>query len=264
MTTETIAILVGLVMALLCGFLSPYILARRLSFLADTLAHGSLAGVGLGHLLGLAPQVTVLPYSAFLAVALTWLSRHRREHLTALTSVAFSVSVGIGVLLMSHSHPADGHEPAEEIVHILFGSLETISMTDFTLLLAVSVPVIFFLLTYRRQLFLAFLHEDLAVAAQIPIGRLQYGFMICVACLVAASLKLAGVLMIMTLITVPGLIASRFSRSLKQQMTMSPIIAFLCSGLGMFLSAKTALPTGPWIALVCGVGFFLSPRARTV
>jgi zinc transport system permease protein len=247
-------------MALICGFIGTFIIFRRLSFLADTISHASILGIGIGHALGFAPSATLIPFALLLSVLLTWISRNRNENLQAITAVAFSGCVGIGVLLMSHD-PA--HE-SDELMHILFGHLEHVSMSDMFLLAGLGIPAAMFVFINRRKLILTFLDENLAIAQGIRTSLLHYTFMACTALVIAVSLKLVGVVLVMALITIPALTAGRLSRSLSQQLWLSPVLASACAMTGaMANTANNHLPLGPLIAAICAAVYVIALCVRS-
>jgi zinc transport system permease protein len=244
----------GLLMALFCGFLGTFVLLRRLSFLTDTLAHGSILGIGLGHALGFTPTSTLIPFSILLGLGLVWVSRNRAESLNAVTAVAFSGCVGFGVLLMNHEGKADPHD----LIHILFGNLTHIESVDALLLLVLGLPSMIYLWYQRKNLILTFLDENLAQAENINAGKYQYAFMICTALTIALCLKLVGVVLVMALITIPSLITGRFTKNLGQQLILSPFVAISITLLGIILSYEFNLSSGPMIASLCAGLFIIS------
>ena len=243
----------GLSMALLCGFLGCFVLLRKLAFLADTIAHASILGIALGFVLGLAPKSTLIPFSVCLSLGLTWLSgkgRSANEGSVALTAVAFSLCMGAGILILNR-YSVGG----QELVHILFGDLLWISRGDLLAILLLGVPVVVFLGIHIRKLTLMFLDPDLASVEGIPVRFFEYAFMLCVGLVIALCVKLVGVVLVTTLITVPPLIAGRLVRSFYAQLFCSPLVGLLCTVFGIIASVNTNLPTGPCIATVSGIVF---------
>jgi zinc transport system permease protein len=250
---ELTALGAGLLMALFCGVISPFVLMKRLPFLADTLGHAALLGFGLGFFIGLAPEMTLLPFSVLLAILLTWLSRNRRQDLVSSTAAIFSLAVGMGMLLISHED-MDEHE----LIHILFGEISNLSGYDILLLLATGIPALFFLWKNRKQITLMTIHEDLAASRNVSVTRLDYLFMVSVAVVIAASIKLVGIILVTGLISLPAMIAGKLSNSLRQQLLLSPAIAIVATTAGMIWSVQYQMPTGACIVTVAGLLFFLT------
>lgn len=242
----------GVLMAAMCGFVGTFVVLRKLSFMADTLAHGALMGIGLGYVIALEPQSTIIPFSVILAIIMTWLARNRKEDIVSLTAVVFSISVGLGILILSRFSQG-GHE----LIHILFGNLLWIFPQDLLILFCAGMPVVLFLWIYRKKIVLIHLNEDLAAASGVRTGLYEYLFMVCVAVIIAVCMKLIGVVLVTALITIPALIAVRLTRTLNQQFFVSTAIATLCALAGMTISVGFDLPSGASIASTCGVLYIL-------
>lgn len=244
------AIASGILMALLCGFIGNFLVMRKASLLADTLAHSSLAGVGLGFAFGISPGFTVFPTSLGLALGMAWLHLHRRESLNSLTAVIFSVFVGAGILLMTRYGSGGA-----EIVHVLFGDLIWIGREDLLLLLVLGIPLAALFYRGRRALILTALSRDLAQGAVKSPARVEYLAIVGFALTIALCLKLVGVMLVTALLTIPALIAARLAPSMKAQLLLSPLIAGACTIAGMAVSLWMDLPTGACVAVACGLAF---------
>jgi ABC-type Mn2+/Zn2+ transport system permease subunit len=262
MTTETIALfginfLAGIFISAICGLVGTFVVVRRLSFWADALAHASLAGIGLSFLIGTEVEWILFPFAVFAAIFVTWFSRANRASTLATTAVFYSFFVGIGVLLVSRFGGGGA-----ELVHLLFGDLMWITARDFWVMLTVGVPASFVFFIYRKRLLLCFLNEDLAVASGLNPRFWEYIFMVLLALVIIVSIKLVGVVLVTTLITVPSLIASKLTRSFQGQFFLSPLLGVVIAILGMWFSLFFDISVGPTIAVLCGVLFALVGLVR--
>lgn len=243
------SIAAALVMSVISGFVGSFVVMRKQPFLTEAIGHSAILGVALGHWASLSPSLSVLLFSVSLAFGLTWLAQNKTQEINSITAALMSFCVSLGVLLMSR-HPGAN----QELTHVLFGDLLWLGPTDLGVYLLVAIPVIGFLLKYRKSLILMEIDESVAQASGLPVRRLNYSFMVCVSLVLAGSIKLVGVVLVIGLVTLPAMIASRWSSSLKQQLLYSPLVAFFAVALGVSTSIGFDFPVGPclisWMGLV--------------
>lgn len=250
-------VLAAIVMAVLCGFIGNFVVMRGLSFFADTLAHGALLGIALGYLLGLDPRWVILPSSVLLALVLGWFTRNRNQNLSSLVAVVFSIAVGGGILLLSYQN-VDG----EEVLHLLFGDLQSVKVSDLILLLGVGVPTAIWFYRNLKGILLLFINRDFAHVAGVKSAYLDYSSLIAIALTVAVCIKLVGVLLVTALITLPPMIAGPLAKNFKSQLLLSSAVGVFATLLGMLAAAHRSLPSGGCIALVLGALFVFTTFIR--
>jgi len=243
------AILIGSI----CGYVGTFVVLRRLSFLADTIGHSAIAGVGLGVLLGIMPTMAVIPFSILIAIVLTYLARNKHQDLVGASAAIFSVSVGIGIIILSIAGKGSMHE----VMNVLFGDLLLLGLNHLMILLILGIPVTALIAYFRRELILMFMNEELAQTGNINTERLDYLFMVSVAIIIGISINLVGVILVMGLLTIPALVSGRLARSLKAQLSISPLIGALSSVLGVAAAFAFDLPPGACIVLVCGIFYLI-------
>jgi zinc transport system permease protein len=95
------ALLAGLLVALLSGFLSPFVVQRRLSFLGDGLAHAAFAGVALGLFLRGEPLWFALPFTFLVAMAITFVKERTELSEDTAIGVFFALSVALGAIFLA-------------------------------------------------------------------------------------------------------------------------------------------------------------------
>jgi zinc transport system permease protein len=255
MTIETlhlfwVPVVSGLLMALLCGLLGPFIVLKRLTLLTDTVAHASIFGVAVGVLLGVSAPWTLLPFSAGLGLFLSRFSRNDASALGNLSAVAFTLFLGMGTLLLSMKGIS-----GQELVHLLFGDLLWIRLPDLFLLLGAFLVVSAFLFFRVRALMLLLANPDLARISGVKVEVLEDLFLIIVSLTVAICTKIVGVLLASALVILPPLIAASFASSFRSQLILSPLIGALGALLGIFLCLTFDLPFGPAISTLLGLSF---------
>ncbi|CAH0417648.1 metal ABC transporter permease [Periweissella ghanensis] len=233
----------GTTVAILCGVLGVFVIARRLAFLGHALSEIGFSGATFGLLLNFSPLngmllATVL--SAFAAHGLG-VQRERSEVATSAVSAAF---MGAGVLFLSLSN-----KNASFATSILFGSIVGISVQNVIQICSISIIVLLImLLIYRRLKFDSF---D-AVGASIQYNNtnlISLLFLVIMAVSVSVAAQIVGSLLIFVLLTLPAATAQIFCKSVNKMILFAVIQAILGVWLGLALGYYTSWPVSFFIAI---------------
>ena len=158
----------GAVMAVVCPLIGVFLVPRRLSLIADTLAHVALAGVALGLLVGASPVLGALIVTVAGALGMERLRSRGALQGDAALAVFLSGGFALAVVLISLARGFNA-----DLFAILFGSILTISPADVWLILALGAVVVATILLSYRRLFAITLHEDLARTSGVPVTALN-------------------------------------------------------------------------------------------
>lgn len=243
--------------ALLLGLVSPTVgiilVMRRFSLLADTLSHVSLFGVAVSSWFGLPMTVGAFLAAIFGGGGIELLRQSKRVLSEATLAIFLSGSLALAIIIFS----LRGIE-AEEVEAYLFGNLAWVNGQDFFLLLGIAVALLlFFKLTYR-QLFLATIDEDLARVNGIAVNRLNLIFMLLASIVVAAAIKVVGVLLVSALIVLPVMASLQWRLGFKKTVWLSLLLSECAVICGLLLAFFAALPSGAAIALMTLLAFLFS------
>ncbi|MGB3072695.1 MAG: metal ABC transporter permease [Candidatus Moraniibacteriota bacterium] len=248
--------------ALLLGWISPMIgivlVMRRFSLLADTLAHVSLFGVAVSSWFSLPMAVGAFASAVLGGGGIELFRRSRRVLSEATLAIFLSGSLALAVMLFA----LRGVE-AEEIEAYLFGNLAWVNIQDFFLVFGIASVVTLFFGAFYRQLFLATLDEDLARVNGVSVDRLNLVFMLLASTVVAAAIKVVGVLLVSSLVVLPVMAALQWRLGFKKTLLLSLILAEGSASLGFSLAFIGGLPSGASIALVTLIVFALSYLANS-
>src|SRR3989339_820662 len=98
----------GLEAGILIGLIAPligiFLVLRRYSLIADTLAHVSLAGVAIGLLLKINPLWTALGASALSSIAIERLRTSKKIYGETALSIFLSGSLALAIVLIGLAH----------------------------------------------------------------------------------------------------------------------------------------------------------------
>ncbi len=239
------ALLGSLLTAIACGIVGTYIVARRLVFISGGITHASFGGLGLGFYLGMNPVVMALVFSVFSAFGVEWAnkSQHIRED-SAIAGI-WSLGMALGVIFIFLT---PGYSP--NLTAYLFGNILTISYKDILWIgIFAFVLILLFSFFMREIIFVAF-DSDFAKTQGLPVKLIEYAMMFFIAVTIVLSIRLVGIMLLMSLLTLPQITVNLFTSSFKKILWGSIGIGFLGCVTGLILSYYLNVPSGAFIILV--------------
>lgn len=249
------AALAGVMMVLVAAPMGCLMVWRRLSFLADTLAHASVLGVGIALALAWQPLPGVLLVLLAIMALLLFSGRHgQRLSEVQLAILSYSGLAG-GVLLLGLFGSA-----SISLEALLFGDPLATSRQDLAVM-AVTVAVLGSLLIHHWRAFVAVsVSPEIAQAEGIPVQKMQLLLYLMIALMIAVLMKIMGVLLIGAMLVIPAQAARVWARSPEQQLAGAFVTGLLALGCGLWLSWHYDLQTGPAI-VIAAAGWLLLARA---
>ncbi|MDO4222635.1 MAG: zinc ABC transporter permease subunit ZnuB [Acinetobacter sp.] len=233
----------GSILVFLTAPLGCLMLWRRMSFFADTMAHGTLLGVALAGFLSLPLWLGVL-LIAVLLVASLWFLHDSRLPNDALLALCSATLLCAGLLFIQH---VPSLRP--ELLSYLFGDLLTVSWQDLPLfagVVAVSVAILGY--HWKAQI-RSSIAADIAQSEGVAVQWQRLIFMLLLALFTVLALRAVGSLLMGALLVIPALTARLLAHSPNQMVGYAFILGQLAIMLGLAGSAWLDLATGLSIIL---------------
>ncbi len=243
----------GLILSLIAPMIGMFLVVRRYSYLADTLAHVSLVGVALGVLFGINPVLSALGVSVLASLGIENLRENKRIFGESILALFLSGSLALAVVLMSFARGFQG-----DLLSYLFGSITTVSFFDVVLIGGVGFILFFFILVFYKKLFLVTFHEELAFAEGISTKVFNTFLIVAGAVVVSLSLRIVGTLLIGALMVIPVVAALQWKLSFQKTFALSLLFSFISTLIGLFLSFYLNLSSGGTIVLTALAFFIIS------
>ena len=247
----------GAVMAVVCPLIGVFLVPRRLSLIADTLAHIALAGVALGLLVGASPVLGALVVTVTGALGLERLRSRGALQGDAALAVFLSGGFALAVVLISLARGFNA-----DLFAILFGSILTVSPADVWLILALGAVVATTILLSYRRLFAITLHEDLARTSGVPVTALNLLLTVLTALTTVVAMRMVGVLLVSAMIVIPTLTGFALGRSFRRATAVAIVMALASVGIGLTSAYYLHLAAGGAVVLTALAIFALASLAR--
>jgi zinc transport system permease protein len=245
------AFLAGTVIAVIAPLIGAFLVVRRYSMLADTLAHVSLAGVAVGLLTKTHPVAAAVVLSVVSAFGIERLRESKRVFGESALALFLWGSLAAAVVIISL---AGGFNVG--LFGFLFGSIATVTPVDLYFVAGLGVLVVLLVLSFYKELFFVSFDEELARVSGINARAFNIVLIMLAAVTVSLSMRIVGVLLIGALMVVPVITAMQLSRGFRQTLIISVGISLTSVISGLFLSYYLDLASGGTIVLVA-LGFFI-------
>jgi len=154
---------------------------------------------------------------------------------------------------------------APNLINYLFGSILTVSKIDIMLSLALAILISgFFLLFFKTILYISF-DEEFARTRKIRVQIMNYILISFVALTIVLSIKIAGIILIISLLTIPQVAANLFFKNFKTIIFVSVALGFIGIAGGLIISYFLNIPSGASIIFLLVLIFtFLSVTRRFI
>lgn len=239
------ALLGSLFASIACGIIGTYIVTRRLVFISGGITHASFGGIGIGLYTGISPLLAAAVFSTLSAFGVEWLSKRSDMREDSAIAVFWTFGMAIGIIF---SFLAPGFTP--DLSSYLFGNILTITQGDIWILAILSIVLIAFFTLFMRPIIAIAFDREFARSQQMPVALFEYILMMFIALTIVACLRMVGIVLAISLLTLPQMTANLFTYSFKRIIGLSILISYIgCLG-GLLLSYQLQVPSGAAIIFV--------------
>jgi len=250
----------ALIAAILVGLLAPLIgivvVIRRLSFIANTLSHFSLAGATLGVFLSkllrdtpLVNYISTLWLGILFSIIGTLMIEKLRSFYKNYKELSMPIVLSLGVAL-SGVFIALSEGGAQNLTNsLLFGSIYTVSKSDLILIIAITLIISVFIVLYYKQIITLCFDEIFARVSGVNVKALQVGITVVLALFISIFMEIIGVLLISALMIIPVSSSILIGKSFKNSCLYAILFSEISVLLGFIISYVLGLPTGAMIVL---------------
>ena len=247
----------GLITAVIAPAIGMFLVVRRYSLMADTLAHVSLVGVAVGLLTGVSPVVGSLIVAVIASVAIESLRESKKIFGESILALFLSGGLAVAVVIVSL-----GHGFSVNLMSYLFGSITTVSASDIRIIAVAGVFIAAALAVFYKEFFCVSFNEELAAASGMNVRALNIVLIVLAAITVSLSMRIVGALLIGALMIIPTVSAIQFKMGFKQTMALGIGISIFCVILGLFASYYLNLASGGTIVVIALAVFGVSLLAN--
>lgn len=234
-----------LMISIAAAVIGTYIVTRRLVSISGGVTHACFGGLGLGYYLGISPVLTAAIFAVGASIGVDWMSTRHRMREDSAIAVIWALGMAIGVFFVFLT---PGYVP--ELNSFLFGNVLTITASDLTTFAIYTVVLITFVALFFRQVVACAFDRDFATVMHMPVRFVITAMTVLTAVCIVLTIRLVGVMLLMSMLAMPQIIAEVFCRRFSTMMWCSIAISAICSLTGLFLTAIVDVPCSALIVMV--------------
>jgi len=254
------ALLGGWAASIVSGIIGSYVVVKRIVFIAGSISHSVLSGIGLCIWLERTQGVTwASPLYGALAAAvgsaliIGWMHLKYRQREDSVIAALWSIGMAIGVLFISQTPGFN-----VELTNFLIGNILWVSTTDLYILGGLDIAIILLVACLHKRFLAICFDEEQARLQGLNVNALYILLLILIAISIVLLIQVVGIILVMTMLTIPAAIANLVTKSLSLMMVVAIAISSSFCLMGNWLAYYLDWPTGATIALFAGIVYVAS------
>ncbi|MGM9804043.1 MAG: metal ABC transporter permease [Muribaculaceae bacterium] len=247
------------IVSIASAIIGTYVVSRRMVFITGGITHACFGGLGLGFYAGINPVAMAAIFAVGSAIGVEWMSTKQNIRQDSAIGVIWALGMALGTLFLFLS---PGYVP--ELTSFLFGNVLTITRADLALFaIYLAVLLIFFGSCYHLIVACAF-DRDFATTRHMPAAAINMAMTVMIALCVVLTIRLIGIMLLLSLLTMPQTIAELFTVKMRPMMLISAIISLSCSLLGLCASYVLAVPASATIVILLITAYAVARIAKSL
>ncbi|MCT4687579.1 metal ABC transporter permease [Vallitalea sp.] len=251
--------IVSIILAsIVCGIIGTIVVEKKLVMMSGGIAHASFGGIGLGFLLGFEPIIGGLLFAIISAVAIVSIKRKTNTTSDTIIGMLWSLGMALGILFISLT---PGYPP--DMTTYLFGDILTVSVKDIYLMVILTLFILissFALFNYIKS----YLFDEVFLRSKgVNTTFLEYFLFILIALSIVILIKVVGIILVITLLTVPPAISKLITYNFNIIILLSSIMGIILCFLGLVFSYYFNIPSGATIIILSSVAYLITALIKS-
>lgn len=234
-----LAVLFGSITA---GIAGSYIVSKKMVFLSGGITHSSFGGIGIAYFMGVNPVLGAACFGVASALGIQYLAAKQRVSEDSAIGFLWAFGMAVGIIFV---YLTPGYTP--DLMSYLFGSILTINSSDLVALAVLAAVLLFFFIRYYRFILYIAFDEGYARTFSSRVDLFKYLLIVLVSLVIVLNIRIAGVVLVLSLLTIPPNIALLYTRDFGRVIMISVIAGFLGMSSGLAASWYLNIPTGATI-----------------
>lgn len=247
------AIMASILASVACGIIGSLVVVNRIVFISGGIAHTAYGGIGLAFFLGVSPLLGAGLFAVVAALLMAFITKKDKHRADTVIGAmwAFGMAVGIILLDLTPGYNVD-------LMSYLFGSILSVPKADLIYMAVLDGLIIVYILKWYRQIHAVSFDADFATSMGVKSDLIYASMLVMSALAVVLLIRVVGLILIISMLTIPPYMAERMSNSLKGMMIYSTVFSLVFSLVGLFMSYMFNLTSGASIISVSAACFFIS------
>jgi zinc transport system permease protein len=254
------AVIAGLAASIVSGIIGSYVVVKRIGFLSGSISHSVLSGIGIclwlervKEIHWISPLLGALIAAIASALIIGWIHLCYRQREDSVIAALWAIGMAVGVLFISQTPGFN-----VELTNFLVGNLLWVTHTDLYVLFALDLFILITVLCLHKKFLAICFDEEQARLQGLPVNFLYLLLLVLTAVSIVLLIQVVGILLVMTMLTMPAAIANQFTTRLSRIMAIAVALSFLFCLVGTAVAYHLDWPAGATIALLAGVAYVFS------
>lgn len=245
------ALIGALLVSVICGVIGSLIVINKMSFIAGGIAHGAYGGVGMAIYFGFSPLLGASVFSLLLALIIAYITARNNERFDAIIGAIWAFGMALGIIF---ADLAPGYK--SDLMSFLFGSILAIDSATLNFTLICDAVFVLIIICFYRQFLAISFDREFATLRGVNTSVFYYVLVIMASFAIVSAIQIVGLILVISLMTIPPFIAEKISKNLGIMMISAVIISAIFCLSGLVLSYFYNLTSGAAIILIASVCFF--------
>ncbi len=220
-TFFTNALLAGVFSSIIAAIAGSYVVSRKIVFVSGGITHASFGGIGIAYFLGLNPFIGAIIFGVLSALGIEYTTQKGGISEDSAIAILWSFGMAIGIIFMTLT---PGYTP--NLIGFLFGNILTVTYSDLIFMGIVAFAIVVLTIVFYRPILYVAYDEKYARSTGINVTIIKYSIAIFIALSIILSIYIAGIILVLSLFTIPQAIARLFTDNFKQMIYLSGIFSF--------------------------------------
>lgn len=244
------AIIAALLASIVCGVIGTIIIEKKIIMMSGGIAHTAYGGVGLGYLLGFTPMIGAVIFAVLAAFGVGAVKRHGKVHTDIVIALLWSLGMALGIAFIGMM---PGYAP--DMTSYLFGNILSVTRADILLMFILTCVVVFIVAMLFNDWKSYLFDEQFASLNGMKTVFLEYLLLVLVALSVVVLIRVAGIILVLALLTAPAACSALLSKKLKVRMIFAVIFGIIFCLAGLALSYAANISSGACIVIISVIAY---------
>lgn len=246
------ALIASILASIVCGIIGEIIVEKKLVMMSGGIAHTAYGGVGLGYLLGFEPIIGAIIFSILAAIGIGIVKKKNVANSDIIIALFWSLGMALGIIFIGL---IPGYPP--DINSYLFGNILSVTKSDLLIMVIMTIIVVLSTIIFFNHWKVYLFDEEFAKILGLKTNLFNYVLLILIALTIVVLIRVAGIILVIALLTAPAAISALFSKRFSSRIILSIIIGIVFTFCGIWISYQLDISSGATIILLLTVIYFV-------
>lgn len=253
------ALISAILASISCGIIGTYVVTKRMVFISGGISHASFGGIGIAHFLGINPIAGAGFFAIGSGLLIGSISDKKAIRQDSMIGILWSLGMAIGIIFI---YITPGYAP--NLMSYLFGNILTVTLAEIYAMTVLTFFIAaFFLYYYKQILYIAF-DEEFAETRKLSVKLINMILISLVSLTIVLNIRIVGIILVISLLTIPQTIANIFSKNFRQIIILSMIINLFGTISGLYISYWLNIPSGATIIFFLAICYLIARSIKNL